>query len=853
MTGSVATIVVAHSANEYLAETLSQLSKQNHSIQQVMVVDTASDEETAQIVSRFGFSMIQPSNLGLGAAIDAGVAALSHEPNWLWILHDDSAPEPNALAALSRRAETSPSVAIVGPKLLRWEMPIEIQQMGITVTKTGRPFLLVESEFDQGQFDVTTDTLAVSTAGMLVSLPIWRQLGGIDDRSPLFAQDIEFAIKARAAGYRVVVEASARVLHAGLSFSQKRTRSWLRGSYRQALAKAHIHLATVLLPAPLVPLLYLLLPVAAIGLIPFNLIAKKPTRIFGQLTAWLWAWATFPARIRARQSVRKFGSLSSLSSLFASWREVRSKRNKDFEFPAEPLVRRKGFFQSGAFYISLLIPLLALGQFPSGALKSASFPIGRNFQSIWENTGTVGVSYLEGFPFPADPFNWFFALVALLPASPSVGLSWFVFLALSLSFISAWLLMGLLTDRAWLRSFAALGYALSPPLLSMQSSGDVVGLVVAVFLPLTLYFVWQNYQAFNSARSWRWGALAGLSAALIAISNPLIFALAIVFAVGLGLARIGKLLPLLLTAIPGSVLLLPWFMTIWPRLDLFVQTSSARFDSGDFAFWPAIALAVAVLIASIAGRLGLALASALFAALAMAAGNLLGFDSSELPALLTLLAVALLVAALDATQRKSILVPGSLFAIAGIAASTFFYGVNVERLRQTDDLAAPALVVAQADVASETRTLVLTFDDKVAADLVWGDGRSVDERSVLYRFVANESIIANDLAELTGQLVAANSESVDQLLSKLGINFVIVQGNEAQALSTKAALASMPYFQISGDSAFGSLFRVTIEVSNANYERSADRTVPLSILAAHLLLAIPTPATIRGYRRRGRK
>jgi cellulose synthase/poly-beta-1,6-N-acetylglucosamine synthase-like glycosyltransferase len=83
---SVATIVVAHEADEFLAETLSQLKKQNHPIHQVMVVDTANSSETAQLVSQFDFSIVQPGSLGLGAAIDAGIVALSHRPDWLWIL-----------------------------------------------------------------------------------------------------------------------------------------------------------------------------------------------------------------------------------------------------------------------------------------------------------------------------------------------------------------------------------------------------------------------------------------------------------------------------------------------------------------------------------------------------------------------------------------------------------------------------------------------------------------------------------------------------------------------------------------------------------------------------------------------
>lgn len=853
MSLSVATIVVANSADDYLSETLSQLAKQTHRIQQVMVVDTAGSEETEKLVSKFGFSLIQPGDLRLGAAVDAGVSALAHQSDWLWILHDDSAPEPSALSQLARAAEISPSVAVIGPKLLRWDFPIEIQQMGLTVTKTGRPFLLVESEYDQGQFDITSDTLAVSTAGMLVSRSVWQQLGGLDDSSPALAQDIEFSIKARAAGYRVVVEASARVLHAGLSMLGKRKRSWLRGTYRQAISKAHIQLATTLLPSPLVALLYLSLPVIATVLIPFNLLAKRPGRIVGQFTGWIWAWSTFPVRLLQRKKVRSFGSLSSLASLYASWSQVRAKKAKQFEYAPERNESRKGFFASGAFYITLLLPLIAINQFPTGALESKAFPIGRSFESIWANTGATRAQYLEGFNYPSDPFNWFFSLIALFPLAPSTALAWFVFLALSLAFVSMWLLIGVVTDKAWLRNLFALGYVLSPPLLSLQSTAAVVELVVATSLPLAIYLFVQSAKAFNSARSWRWSALAGLVGVLLAVSNPLIFGLLFVFVLGLVGTRPSRLLPLGAGFVPGVIFLLDWIIANALNLSVLLTTTTARVSAIDFWYWPIIVMALALLLAAISGKPALALVTSFFAASMIATTRYLGLSFGEESTLLVMLATLLLAASMNATKARSLNALVSFATIGGLVASIFLFAVQVERPRQIDDFVAPALVVAQADVDPGTRTLRISFEEQAVADLIWGDGRSVDEQSVLYLADLPQSRLAQPLATLTALLIAANPQGVEELLRQASVSFVIVEGNDARALSTKAALSSMPYFQNSGESRFGSLFRVNLDIPKPDMQEDPDRSLELLTLAAYGLLAIPTPATVRGYRRRTKR
>lgn len=854
MTVTVAAIVVANSADLYLAETLSQLSKQLHPIQQVMVVDTASSVETAELVSSYGFSLIQPGDLPLGAAVSAGIAGLAQQPQWIWILHDDSAPEPNALSQLARAAELSESVAVVGPKLLRWELPVEIQQLGLTVTPTGKPFLLVESEFDQGQFDIRSDTLAVSTAGMLVGFDVWKTLGGLDDRSPVLAQDIEFSLKARAAGYRVVVEPSAKVLHGGLSMQGKRARKWLGGGYRSAIAKAHLHLATLLAPAILIPFIYLLLPLGVLAQIPFNLVSKRLGKSVGQVSAWLWGWLTWPSRLAARKRLRSIGSLAAVGSLVATRKQIRQKQSKELEFPPEETKnRQKGFFASGAFYLSLLIPVLSIGGFPLGALRTQSSVIGRSFESIWENTGVTGVQYLAGVAYPSDPFNWVFALLALLPISPSLALNWFVFLSGSLAFIAAWLLLGQLTKKTWLRNLAALGFALSPQALTLQSSAAVVELAVVVFTPLVLYLLLKTKSAFNAPRSWRWTALAGLAGTVVAIANPVVFGLVFVFASFIALSSIRRAPQLLASFIPGVALLLPWLeATLRLQWELFALTSSARVIAVDQSLWYLIVLAAVVVVACFVSSATLALGVAALVTLLVIVDRLLGFGYAEVSALIVLAVAALLVAVIDSLKSQQAKAIAATTTALFVGSSSILFGVLAQRPIQAEDLVAPALVVAQADAESSTRTLLISFEPSLTADLIWGDGRSVDEESALYSALGAESELKLQLANLTAQLVAANPAAVGALLDDLGIDFVLVAGNSAQALSTKASVSGMEFFQISGDSQFGSLFRVTTPVSQPEFAASAMfRDAQLAILGLFALLVIPTPATIRGYRRRG--
>lgn len=76
----------------------------------------------------------------------------------------------------------------------------------------------------------------------------------------------------------------------------------------------------------------------------------------------------------------------------------------------------------------------------------------------------------------------------------------------------------------------------------------------------------------------------------------------------------------------------------------------------------------------------------------------------------------------------------------------------------------------------------MSFDKGVVADLVWGDGRSVDEKSVAYEALRPSSMLATPIANLSAQLAAGNSDGVRELLQLLGVDFVVVEGSNSQAL-----------------------------------------------------------------------
>ncbi|MEL0135383.1 MAG: hypothetical protein VW803_04295, partial [Aquiluna sp.] len=167
------------------------------------------------------------------------------------------------------------------------------------------------------------------------------------------------------------------------------------------------------------------------------------------------------------------------------------------------------------------------------------------------------------------------------------------------------------------------------------------------------------------------------------------------------------------------------------------------------------------------------------------------------------------------------------------------------------DRQLPALVVAFADVDDMTRTLRLEVGEEIQAELIWGDGVSQDELNLLYEQTLPDSPLSGSLAQLAGSLVAGNPADVSQLMRATSVDFVLLAPGEHPARAeAEVALSTLAVLQSSGESEFGTLYRLDdLQPGEGDQATSDFAAIQLGLLVAYFLLSIPTPATVRGYRK----
>ena len=124
--GSVCGIVVTRNRRELLAQCLRSLRDQLRPVQQVVVVDNASDDGTDEMV-RQEFPEVHllrsEENIGGAGGFHRGLA-WAHEQGhqWLWVMDDDTFPQPETLRALLAGGERAPGgVPLLLASAVRWK------------------------------------------------------------------------------------------------------------------------------------------------------------------------------------------------------------------------------------------------------------------------------------------------------------------------------------------------------------------------------------------------------------------------------------------------------------------------------------------------------------------------------------------------------------------------------------------------------------------------------------------------------------------------------------------------------------------------------------------------------------
>lgn len=516
--------MVAHNGDDYLPRTLAALADQTRPVDAFIGVDTGSRDDSPtlleQAFGRANVTYFRDTKTGMGGAVRAALAALAPwkgdavgtAEEWIWLLHDDAAPAPEALAELLNAVERAPSVTVAGCKQLDWHAPRRLIDVGLSTSRWAERLTLIDAdELDQGQYDTRSDTFAVNSAGMLVRRDVWEQLHGFDPALPGTGYDVDFCWRNRLAGHRVVVVPSARMFHVGHRPGGLGTAA--------AARTAQVHLRLKHAPLWKVPFHAVGALLGSIFKLLLSIVVKDPRHGFSQLRATLTALGRPGALARARQMATKTRTVrrSVISGLQTPRREVWNHRRSLMEAlgadnspgdysVSDPLAdqptgdstddfsaltsHERGWVGNGALLAVIVAAAASMiglfGIFRADAVTGgALLPVSTSLADIWHQASSWWISLGAGLPGHGDPFGYVLWVLGLAGGGDAnKAMAWLLLLAMPLSGLGAWFAAGALTSRRRFRLVAAVVWAGAPALQIALNQGRVGALLAHVMMPL---------------------------------------------------------------------------------------------------------------------------------------------------------------------------------------------------------------------------------------------------------------------------------------------------------------------------------------------------------------------------------
>lgn len=316
---SVLCLIVTHRGREWLTDCLVSLNTQNYPLLDVLVVDDAStDTKMPPPLKRVAKRHLKrrrwgylrtPRPLGFGGAINWALARVRTDADLLLFVHDDVVLDQDAVAQMVERIGADETTAIVGPKVMAWDDPQRLEEVGMAADRFGYPYKgLEEGEIDLGQHDLTTEAFYVTSTCMLVRHEVFRSLRGWDARMRAYAEDLDLCWRARLAGHAVRIEPNARVRHAMAMATGRRKTPFTPSRYfiRRNRLRTVFKNASALRLILLIPQFLLLTLAEMLAFI----VLRQPREIVALARAIGWNVIRLPQTFSERAKVQKRRKIS---------------------------------------------------------------------------------------------------------------------------------------------------------------------------------------------------------------------------------------------------------------------------------------------------------------------------------------------------------------------------------------------------------------------------------------------------------------------------------------------------------------------------------------------------------------
>ncbi|MHB8173212.1 MAG: glycosyltransferase family 2 protein [Nitrospirota bacterium] len=249
-------IVLNYNRRDDTLECLRSLFHMDYPNFKVLVVDNASSDGTAD-AARKAYPQAEvlenEKNLMYAGGNNEGIRfALAHGADWILLLNNDTVVDGHLVSEMINAAYAHPEAGVLGPMIYYYTR--KGQPSGRRSTgSTGREVIWYAGgivklwmgltahrglrEEDTGRYGRIEETDYITGCAMLVSRGCLDKVGLLDTSYGMYAEDADFSLRARRAGFRLLFVPGGKVWHkismsTGGEFSLFKTRLKIRSNLR---------------------------------------------------------------------------------------------------------------------------------------------------------------------------------------------------------------------------------------------------------------------------------------------------------------------------------------------------------------------------------------------------------------------------------------------------------------------------------------------------------------------------------------------------------------------------------------------------------------------------------------------
>lgn len=232
-------IIPVWNGREYLPACLDALLAQDYPDFEVIVVDNASVDGSADLVAeRYPQVRLIRNAQNLGFAGGCNIGLKTAHGDIFILLNEDTVVQPGWLQALVKALQR-PEVGVVGCKILYPDGKTIQHAGGWIEWPLGLAHHYGQGEEDNGQWDEPRQVEYVTGAAMAFRRDVLERVGPLDEEFwPAYFEDVDFCFRVREAGFEVWYMPEAVVLHKGtvtLTEPAQHSSAYQRGRLRFVL------------------------------------------------------------------------------------------------------------------------------------------------------------------------------------------------------------------------------------------------------------------------------------------------------------------------------------------------------------------------------------------------------------------------------------------------------------------------------------------------------------------------------------------------------------------------------------------------------------------------------------------